>query len=289
MTETSTRQIHLLEGGRVLAEYGPMQLLISASIGTIPQVTECVRAAKQSFHYLESVALHKDSIFAPWPRVKGHIGDEIVDSMVSASRVVGDRDLTPMAAVAGAIADAVADFLYERGMTRVIVNNGGDVAIRIGRGQSVRIGVGPQEKLGGSPVTIVLGDCQRSWGVASSGLGGRSLTKGIAQLVTVVSAKAAHADAAATAIANATFVEDPCVSIVDAEDIDPNTDIAGTRVVSGVGEISEATVALGLKRGKKKADELIARGTIAGAFIVIKDRVALAGSFEELMSRGKIH
>ena len=289
MTDSNGTQIHLLEGGRVLAEYGPMQLVISASIGAIPQVRECVRAAKESFHYLESVARCKDSIFAPWPCVKRHIEDEVVASMVSASRVVGDRDLTPMAAVAGAIADAVADFLYERGMTKVIVNNGGDVAIRLGSGQCVRIAVGAQGETGYCPTTIVLGDSEPSWGVASSGLGGRSLTKGIARLVTVISTRAAYADAAATAVANATFVEDPCVSMVDAEDVDPNTDIPGTRVVNGVGEISEATVALGLRRGKEKADDLIARGIILGAFIMIKDRVALAGSFEELMSQGKIH
>ena len=289
MTDSDGKQIHLLDKGRVMAAYGPMEMVISASIGEVPQAGECVRAARESFHCLESVAQWKNSISVPWPQVNEPVQDEVVANMVSASRFVGDRDLTPMSAVAGAIADAVADFLYERGMTKVIVNNGGDIAIRVARDQSVQIAVGTQGVPGYSPFTIVLDGSEPSWGVATSGLGGRSLTKGIAQLVTVVSTRAAYADAAATAVANATFVQDPGVIFVQAEDVEPNTDIPGARVVREVGDITEESIMLGLHGGKKKADNLIARGVILGALIIVKEMVALAGSFEGLVSPRKIH
>ena len=271
-------QIHLLDKGRVMAEYGPMQLVISASIGEVPQVEECVRAAKESFQYLECVARCKDSISVPWHHISGPVRDEVPLSMVSASRAVGDEDLTPMAAVAGAIADAVADFLFDRGMTKVVVSNGGDVAIRLTQEHSARIGIGALDSSKGYPFDIVLDGSRPAWGVATSGLGGRSLTKGIASHVTVVSTMAAYADAAATAVANATFVEDSEVKQSLAEDMDANTDIRGSMVVTKVGRISEEKIALGLSQGRERAENLLARGIILGALIIIKDRVDLVGS-----------
>ena len=271
-------QIHLLDRGRVMAEYGPMQLVISASIGEVPQVEECVRAAKESFQYLECVARCKDSISVPWHHISGPVRDEVPLSMVSASRAVGDEDLTPMAAVAGAIADAVADFLFDRGMTKVVVSNGGDVAIRLAQEHSARIGIGALDSSKGYPFDIVLDGSRLAWGVATSGLGGRSLTKGIASHVTVVSTTAAYADAAATAVANATFVEDSEVKQSLAEDMDANTDIRGSMVVTKVGRISEEKIALGLSQGRERAESLLARGIILGALIIIKDRVDLVGS-----------
>ena len=278
MRANGGRQIHLLDKGRVMAEYGPMQLVISASIGEVPQVEECVRAAKESFQHLECVARCKDSISVPWHHISGPVRDEVPLSMVSASRAVGDKDLTPMAAVAGAIADAVADFLFDRGMTKVVVSNGGDVAIRLTQEHSARIGIGALDSSKGYPFDIVLDGSRLAWGVATSGLGGRSLTKGIASHVTVVSTMAAYADAAATAVANATFVEDSEVKQSLAEDMDANTDIRGSMVVTKVGRISEEKIALGLSRGRERAENLLARGIILGALIIIKDRVDLVGS-----------
>ena len=60
-------------------------------------------------------------------------------TMWAAVSMIGDSDLTPMAAVAGTIADATADFLVESGLTRVIVNNGGDVAVRLTKGETVSV------------------------------------------------------------------------------------------------------------------------------------------------------
>jgi ApbE superfamily uncharacterized protein (UPF0280 family) len=61
--------------------------------------------------------------------------------MLESVRAVGDARLTPMAAVAGTIADGVADFLFSRGMTKVIVNNGGDIAVRLKAPNAVRVGL----------------------------------------------------------------------------------------------------------------------------------------------------
>lgn len=281
-------QIHLLDRGRVMADYGPMRLLISAAVGRVAQVQECVRAAKAAFCYLDEVASNLDRIGRPWPRVSKTIQNRIVLSMFRASSAVGDEDLTPMAAVAGAIADAVANFLVERGMTKVVVSNGGDIAVRLGNGDSVRVGIGAGGAMDGQTMTLVLDSSKSSWGVASSGLGGRSLTKGIASIVTVVSTTAAYADAAATAIANATFVADPQVKQVPAEQINPNTDIPGQMITLKVGDIGYQKQVLALEQGREKAQELIEKGLISGALVVVCNRMEMVGMLKDFNQHNEV-
>ena len=110
-----------------------------------------------------------------------------------------------MAAVAGTIADATADFLAESGLTRVIVNNGGDVAVRLAEGEKVSVGIRPDVNRPRVSHRLLLAPEMDIGGVCTSGLGGRSFTRGIASAATVFANRAAIADAAATAVANATF------------------------------------------------------------------------------------
>ncbi len=91
-----------------------------------------------------------------------------------------------------------------------------------------------------------------AWGVTTSGVGGRSLTRGIASAVTVLAANASVADAAATAIANACFVEDDRIIQVPAEKIDPNTDLTGIRVTTEVGPLSSGKILVGNQQGPAK-------------------------------------
>jgi len=149
--------------------------------------------------------------------------------------MIGDEDLTPMAAVAGTIADEVADFLFEHGMTKVVVDNGGDVAVRADREEPITVGIRPDVSDHAVSYVIGLDPDLHSHGVATSGLGGRSLTRGIASAATVVARTASLADAAATAVANASFLEDEQVWRRPAEELDPYTDIAGLDITVKVG------------------------------------------------------
>ena len=121
--------------------------------------------------------------------------------MAESVLATGEPTLTPMAAVAGTVADAMADWLFARGADLVAVNNGGDVALRLGEGRSIRMGILPD--LNGRVTEIVEIRAEDGiGGVCTSGLGGRSLTRGIAGGVTVFSRRCALADACATHIAN---------------------------------------------------------------------------------------
>ena len=264
------RSATVLAGGNVLAESGPMRLVISAGIGKVVQTQMALRAAEESFGFLERVAAHRISLGRQYRECRDRIQDPLVLKMISSVVAIGDEDLTPMAAVAGTLADAVADFLFERGMTKVVVDNGGDVAIRADREEPVTVGIRPDVNNRAVSHVVGLGPGFRSHGVATSGLGGRSLTRGIASAATVVAQTASLADAAATAVANASFLEDAQVWRRRAEELDPYTDIAGLDVTVKVGPLSEEKKSQALAQAIQKAEDLVRREVILGAFVAVQ-------------------
>jgi ApbE superfamily uncharacterized protein (UPF0280 family) len=109
--------------------------------------------------------------------------------------------------------------------------------------------------------------------LATSGLGGRSFTKGIASAATVLSETASLSDGAATVIGNFTNVEDPNITKSLAEKIYPDTDIAGEWVTIKVGRLSQEKIEEALKRGLSKAYTICQRGLIKGALIALQGKV----------------
>jgi len=244
-----------------------MRLVIDARVGQVPQPLQAVRAADEAVRVLEAAARSRPFLGRDYRRWKPRITEALPLKMVASVEAVGDEDLTPMAAVAGAIADAVADFLFERGMTRVLVDNGGDVAIRSCDGEPVTVGIRP--RVGSKRIShaVVLGPERTAWGTATSGLGGRSLTRGVLDAATVVAADASLADAAATAVANSSYVEDSAVAQTAAEEIDPHTDIAGLGVTVSVGPLPEGKRHQAIDRAILRAEKLVGSGIILGAFV----------------------
>jgi ApbE superfamily uncharacterized protein (UPF0280 family) len=269
------RSATVLPGGSVLAESGPMRLVISAGIGKVPQTRMALRAAEESFGFLERVARHRKFLGRDFLEHREEIKDLLVLKMISSVVMVGNDDLTPMAAVAGTIADEVADFLFERGMTRVVVDNGGDVAIRADREDPITVGIRPDVGDGAVSHVIGLDPGLHSHGVATSGLGGRSLTRGIASAATVVARSASLADAAATAVANATFLEDAQVWRRPAEELDPYTDIPGIDITVQVGSLSEEKKSRAVSKAIRRAEGLVRREVILGAFVAVQGKTAM--------------
>jgi len=263
------QSIASIDNESVLAECGPMRLVIRAWNKNQPQIKLARRAAEESLSYLEQIARCRPLLSRPIPDIEDLPGDELALGMIRSTRAIGDQDLTPMAAVAGTIADAVADWLFEQGLTRVIVDNGGDIAIRLAQGETATVGVRPQVI---SPLishVIHLDSGRSTWGVTTSGMGGRSFTRGIASAVTVLAADASTADAAATAVANACFVEDKGIIQLPAENIDPNSDLAGINVTTEVAPLSAESIRMAVGNARHKAEHLFQKGLIIGAFIAL--------------------
>ncbi len=117
--------------------------------------------------------------------------------MLEAGRKAG---VGPMAAVAGAIAECVGRELLEFS-PEIIVENGGDIFLKILRKRTVGIYAGDSPLTGKigleiEPRDTPLGVC------TSSGTVGHSLSFGKADAAIVIAASAALADAAATAVGN---------------------------------------------------------------------------------------
>jgi ApbE superfamily uncharacterized protein (UPF0280 family) len=203
------------------------------------------------------------------------VTEPLAVKMIASVQAVGDADLTPMAAVAGTIADAVADFLFQRGMTRVLVDNGGDIAIRSSENEPIKVGIRLQPDRQSVSHAVVLRPERTAWGVATSGLGGRSLTRGVLEAATVVAGDASLADAAATAVANASYIADSAVVRKPAEAIDPHTDIAGLDVTVRVDPLAEKSKELAIDQALRRAEDLIEHRIILGAFVACQGRLAM--------------
>jgi ApbE superfamily uncharacterized protein (UPF0280 family) len=277
----SEKTIKVLQGGSVLVEWGPMRLIISAFVGRVAQPQMCMRAGEEALLFFESIAASRKFLGRNYREVQSEIHEPLALKMIRSVLAVGDEDLTPMAAVAGTIADAVAEFLAHRGMTKVVVDNGGDIAIRLQGDDSVTVGLRSEVTERSISHVIALGPDRSSWGVATSGLGGRSLTRGVVNAATIVAANASLADAAATAVANASCIEDDQVIQRLAQEVDPYTDIAGLPVTIKVGPLTEEKKAQSLTKSIQKAGELIEKKVILGALVAVQGTYEMTKYFRD--------
>jgi len=268
--------IGVIDEESVSVECGPMRLVIRAWNKDQPQIKLVRQAAEKSITFLERIARCKPLLSRPGPEIEELPQDELALRMIASASTIGDEDLTAMAAVAGTIADAVADWLFDRGTTSVIVENGGDIAIRLAEGETASVGIRPQVESSHISHVIRLEGSQATWGVTTSGMGGRSFTRGIASAVTVLATNASMADAAATAIGNACFVEDEGIVQLPAECLDSNTDLAGLSVTTKVGELLPGKILQAIESARQKAELLSQRKLILGAFIALQNVFAIS-------------
>jgi len=207
---------------------------------------------------------------------------EVVNRMIMASLCMNDPTFTPLAVVAGAASDMVADYVAKIGATKIIVSNGGDIAIRLREGDSATVGLRlnlmrPHYDY----VALIDTDC----GICTSGIGGRSFTLAVADGVAVMAYQAAIADAAATFLGNKTVVNSPKVKRILAESIYPDTDLLGVEVTHSVGDLSEDEIETAISRGKAEAHMLMERNLILGAVISVKDHVDPLGCFAKALKK----
>ena len=194
-----------------------------------------------------------------------------------------ERFITPMAAVAGAVADEIIEAMGTT-LPKAYVNNGGDIALRLAPGERLRVGVvaNPDRAMRHAHHLPLDGafEIDASMpvrGVATSGWRGRSWSLGIADSVTVLAASGAAADAAATMVANAVDVASAAIERRRACDVDDETDLGERLVTVGVGPLSEQSIAAALANGAKVAGELCDKRLIWGAVLALHGRYRVAG------------
>lgn len=274
------RPIQELDDGTVIVCHGPMLMSIFASNEGKPDRNLAKKGARTALSVLEALAKFRGAITKNIREI-GSIESfpPVVRRMVLTSRKFGDPTVTPLIAVAGAGADEVADSIFNTGRAdKVVVNNGGDVAIRLRNGDVVRAGI--KSDLAHQPVSHLIMATQASkiGGVATSGFGGRSFTRGIANAAVAVAIDATSADVAATLIGNATDVESPSVIKVRAKELYEATDIPDLSVTKTIGHLEKWQTEEALERGMQKARIFEERGLIHGAFLAVKDQFRISES-----------
>jgi len=178
-----------------------------------------------------------------------------------------DHFITPMAAVAGSVAEEILGAMVGAAqLERAYVNNGGDIALYLADGEQFTVGLMDQPDDHGLMRTMVIRADDPTRGVATSGRHGRSFSLGIADAVTVLARTASQADAAATIIANAVDLPGhPAIVRLPAQDLQPDSDLGARLVTRDVGELSDVEIEDALEAGADKARRLLAAGLIDGA------------------------
>jgi uncharacterized protein len=275
-------QASLLPGNRLHLNHGPIDLVISAD-GEAADVRRAYQVAAVIFpNILPELVAKLPILRAPIGETKPVVMNPIARRMVDAVWPYRDVFVTPMAAVAGAVAEHVLELMVEAApLRRAIVNNGGDIAIHLAEGQSMCAGVVGDLSLPRMDATVEIASADPVRGIATSGWRGRSQSLGIADSVTVLAPSAAMADAAATMIANAVNIDDPAIERLPACEVRDESDLGILPVTVAVGLLPSQKVALALENGVRRAAELQARGLIAAAYLQLQDQVRVIGAMHQ--------
>ena len=276
-------------------QHGPIDLVIVAE-GDAAAVAEAHAAAWRRFETalpelvdeLRALRLPVVDLAGPCP-----FQGAIARRMWRACRPFHAQFITPMAAVAGAVAQELIAAYQREGIRRAWVNNGGDIALHLAPGASTRVGVfadlarfdptaltGPTSANTTSLRTDAGFTVHASMpvrGIATSGWRGRSFSLGIADSVTVLARTAAEADAAATMIANAVDVDDPRIVRRPASTLKDDSDLGDLLVTVDVPPLDAALVGRALDAGLARADALRDRGLITACAMVCQGALRTVG------------
>jgi ApbE superfamily uncharacterized protein (UPF0280 family) len=261
-------------------QHGPIDLVVEAFGGGAVAAVE--RGWRRFESVLEELVAELPTLRRPVEQTAGLAGS-VAGRMRAACWPFRERFITPMAAVAGAVADEIIDAMGA-GVPKAYVNNGGDIALHLAPGERLRIGLvadpdratrhGHRLPLDGA---FEVDASMPVRGVATSGWRGRSWSLGIADSVTVLAASGAAADAAATMVANAVDVASPLIQRRRACDVDDNTDLGERLVTIEVGALPDEAIETALANGAALAARLCAAGLIWGAVLALQDRYRVAG------------
>ncbi|NDW45032.1 UPF0280 family protein [Ruegeria sp. PrR005] len=268
----------LPDSKRLHLQHGPIDLIIGAEGG--PGAREAAFAASTARfatvleELVSELPLLKTELVPDAPLPLGPVALR----MDAACRPLLALCLTRMAAVAGAVADEVlAAMLSSTPLTRAYVNNGGDIALHLTGAARFTLAMATPDGRDLGRISVGAGD--GVGGIATSGLGGRSLSLGIAESVTVLAGSAAAADASATLIANATDLPGhPAIRRAPANTVKDDSDLGDRLVVTNCGPLTESEAETAVQNGQSLAESLYKTDRIRAAHLYLRGHAAMAGA-----------
>jgi ApbE superfamily uncharacterized protein (UPF0280 family) len=284
-------QIGLLADGRRLhLQDGPIDLIVEAR-GNETNVRAAYDAAARRFAGLldelcDELPLLRQAAEPTRCPLQGTVARRMHAAV--APFAVG-HFITPMAAVAGSVAEEILAAMVEAArLERAYVNNGGDIALYLADGEHFTVGLMDRPDSHGLMRTMIIGAADPTRGVATSGRHGRSFSLGIADAVTVLAKTASQADAAATIIANAVDLPGhPAIIRCPAHDLQPDSDLGARPVTRDVGELPDGDIVDALETGASCARQLLAAGLIEGAALRLHGRTVLVTSRPDQARRSR--
>lgn len=265
----ASRRLHL--------QHGPIDLVIEAFGADAARAYEQAVARFQDIlaTLVSELVELRQPLGAAHPLFRGPVARR----MVAACWPYRDVFITPMAAVAGSVADEIlAAMLTDTQLTKAYVNNGGDIAFHVASNESLRAAVVCNPDLPHLDAIATLTAVQPSRGIATSGWRGRSFSLGIADAVTVLAETAAQADAAATIIANAVNVDHDAVERRPAHALRDDSDLGAIPVTVSVGTLPIFAINEALSAGVARAQDLRRSGLIQAAFLSLQTENRIVGS-----------
>jgi uncharacterized protein len=275
-------QIALLpDGKRLHLQDGPIDLVIEAK-GSERDVRAAYEAAARRFTGLldelceELIELRK-AADPTRSTLKGVVARRM---HAAVAPFAAEHFITPMAAVAGSVAEEILGaMLGAARLDRAYVNNGGDIALHLTGAEHFTIGLMDRPDHHGVMQTITVEADDPARGIATSGRHGRSFSLGIADAVTVLARTASQADAAATIIANSVDLpRHPAIVRCPANELQPDSDLGARLVTRDIGKLREQEIEEALGAGVNRAQQLLAAGLIEGAALRLLGETAVVGS-----------
>ena len=279
----------LPDGRRLHLNHGPIDLIVEA-FGSEAEIDAAYRQARDRFATVLSELVEElPELRRPAGKNRRSFNGSTARRMESAVCRMAENFITPMAAVAGSVADEVLSALVAgRRLERAYVNNGGDIALFLSRGSEMRMAIAGTGHGLEDHITIRAEDPVR--GIATSGWRGRSHSLGIADAVTVLATDAASADAAATLIANAVDLPGhPAIERAPANLLSPDSDLGERLVTTGVGRLSRAEVDEALENGLIVAEDFAARSLILSAALFLCGESRTGGTLNMIAAKEPAH
>jgi hypothetical protein len=275
-------QIALLpDGKRLHLQDGPIDLIIEAR-GNAAEVRAAYDAAARRFTGLldelcEELTALRQAADPGRSALKGVVARRM---HAAVAPFASGHFITPMAAVAGSVAEEILGaMLGAADLERAYVNNGGDIALHLADGEQFSVGLMDRPDQYGLMRMMTIDADDPARGVATSGRHGRSFSLGIADAVTVLARTAAQADAAATIIGNAVDLPGhPAIVRCPANELQPDSDLAARLVTRDVGPLTESEVEAALRAGALCAQQLFAAGLIEGAALRLLGETRVVGT-----------
>lgn len=271
-------QAHWLDDGKRLhLNHGPIDLMVEAFGDPAERRAAFAQAVARFQTVLTELVAELPELRLPACTDPRTFAGPTARRMEAAVAPLSRSFITPMAAVAGSVADEIlAAMLVGRRLERAYVNNGGDSALFIAPGESMRLAIAGTGHGFCDRILVRAEDPVR--GVATSGWRGRSFSLGIADAVTVLARTGAEADAAATLVANAVDLPGhPAVERCPAGELAPDSDLGDRLVTTGVGELSAAEIGRALARGLVVAEDFRRRGLIEAAALFLQGESQVCG------------